>query len=131
MLIKRLFVLLLIFAFLPAAAQQVYRWVDEEGNVQFTDTPPPDERETERVQIRRGPAEAIEAESDNDDGNANDGGVRLGEAECDGMRERLAEYQDADVLYRIGDDGTQEELEPEVAQAEIDRLQNQIERHCD
>lgn len=130
MLIKRLFILLLIFAFLPAAAQQVYRWVDEEGNVQYTDTPPPDERESERVQIRRGPSEVLEDESDNGDADDEDR-IRLGEAECDGMRERLAEYQNADVLYRIGDDGTQEELEPEVAQGEIDRLQRQIDQHCD
>ncbi len=38
----------------PAHAE-VYKWVDENGNVHFTDTPPP-KQETEEVKIHSGPS---------------------------------------------------------------------------
>lgn len=41
-------VLLLVTASLQA---QVYRWVDEEGNVQFSDTPPPGDQPAETVDL--------------------------------------------------------------------------------
>ncbi|MCP1728135.1 hypothetical protein J2T60_002135 [Natronospira proteinivora] len=113
------------------SAQEVYRWVDDEGNVHFTDTPPEDERDSERVQIRSGPAALAEEEDEDEDADSDRSGPRLSEAECEGMEERLAEYRDADVLYRINDQGEQEELEAEVAQAEMDRLQRQIDDYCD
>ncbi|MDQ2069836.1 DUF4124 domain-containing protein [Natronospira bacteriovora] len=130
MLIKRLTVLLLLLVFLPVSAQQVYRWVDEEGNVQFSDTPPPDDEEVERVQLRGSPVPSPVETAEGDDEEDPDR-PRLSEGECDGMRERLAEYRDADVLFRINAEGEQEELEPEVAQAEIDRLQRQIDQYCE
>ena len=45
---------LLVFVFLAsasAAKAEVYKWVDEDGNVHFTDTPPP-KQETEEVRIQ-------------------------------------------------------------------------------
>ncbi|MEA5444929.1 DUF4124 domain-containing protein [Gammaproteobacteria bacterium AB-CW1] len=113
------------------SAQQVYRWVDEDGNVHFSDTPPDDEDEAERVQIRSGPS-ALDEDADEGDNDAADrSGPRLSEAECEGMRERLAEYRDADVLYQVDADGEEIELEPEVAEAEMNRIEEQIERYCD
>lgn len=49
---KRLFsaattLLVLGLSSLPAMAQQVYKWVDENGQVQFTQTPPPNQAEFE------------------------------------------------------------------------------------
>jgi len=113
------------------SAQEVYRWVDDEGNVHFTDTPPEEDRESERVRIRSGPALAEDDEEDGDADEDERSGPRLSEAECEGMEERLAEYRDADVLYRINNQGEQEELAPEVAQAEIEQLQGQIDDYCD
>jgi hypothetical protein len=47
---------------LPAAAQQVYRWVDANGNVNFSSTPPPDARAAEPVDLPPTPsAEEVEA----------------------------------------------------------------------
>lgn len=42
----------LMFAGLPVANAEVYKWVDEDGNVHFTDTPPPKQK-TEEVKIQR------------------------------------------------------------------------------
>lgn len=41
----------LMFAGLPVANAEVYKWVDEDGNVHFTDTPPPKQK-TEEVKIQ-------------------------------------------------------------------------------
>ncbi len=42
----------LMFAGLPLANAEVYKWVDEDGNIHFTDTPPPKQK-TEEVKIQR------------------------------------------------------------------------------
>jgi hypothetical protein len=109
-------------------AQEVYRWTDEEGNVHYGDRPPPEE-ETERVQIQASPSpEPVE------DGEADSGQERnrpqLSEQECEGMRGRLEEYRSADTLYRINEEGEEEALAEEAAQAEIRRLESQIEDYC-
>lgn len=53
---------LLLAAALPAAAQSAYRWVDEQGRVQYSDQPPPQsikKFEERKVQPNRG--DALEA----------------------------------------------------------------------
>ncbi len=42
----------ILLAALTAANAEVYKWVDEDGNVHFTDTPPPKQK-TEEVKIQR------------------------------------------------------------------------------
>lgn len=42
----------MMLAGLPVANAEVYKWVDEDGNVHFTDTPPPKQK-TEEVKIQR------------------------------------------------------------------------------
>ena len=44
------FLILLVAASLTAMASEVYKWVDEEGNVHYSDTPP-ENVESERVQV--------------------------------------------------------------------------------
>ncbi len=47
---RRCFVAMVVFTCLasaPVSAQQVYKWVDEQGQIQFTQTPPPDQTEFE------------------------------------------------------------------------------------
>ena len=39
---KRIIALCALLACLPAEAQQVYRWTDGNGRVQYGDKPPPD-----------------------------------------------------------------------------------------
>ena len=49
----RLLLIALLLTPLASAAQQIYRTVDEQGNVVFTDTPPPEGAEREEVQLQR------------------------------------------------------------------------------
>lgn len=51
---------------LPAAAQ-MYKWVDSDGKVKYSDTPPPSNVKTERLRI---PAHAPEAPADTAKGGA-------------------------------------------------------------
>ena len=47
-------------AMTTVAHAEVYKWVDEDGNVHFTDTPPPKQK-TEEVRIHAGPSGASSA----------------------------------------------------------------------
>src|SRR5690606_7047568 len=54
-----------VFAFTlaqMAVAQQVYRWVDENGIVHYSDTPPPEKKDLERVNVRTTGAAKLTAE---------------------------------------------------------------------
>ena len=47
------FAIFFILAFGMAAHAEVYKWVDADGNVHFSDTPPPNpEQEAEEVKIQ-------------------------------------------------------------------------------
>jgi len=60
--IARILVAAGLFVALPAAAQHVYRWVDADGKVTFSSTPPPEGKAAETVELPPTPsADAIEA----------------------------------------------------------------------
>ena len=48
---NRLLILLAVLVVAPLAQAEMYRWVDEEGNVQFSDTPPPQGTPAERMEV--------------------------------------------------------------------------------
>lgn len=57
---KALFLILgMLLASLTVANAEVYRWVDEDGNLHFTDTPPPKQK-TEEVRIQSAPALSLQ-----------------------------------------------------------------------
>lgn len=48
---KRFLPLIALLFVVSLAQAEMYRWVDEEGNVQFSDTPPPEGVDAERMEI--------------------------------------------------------------------------------
>ena len=68
---NRLLVMLLAIAFAGTASAQLYKWVDQNGRVQYGDTPPGDASNVKRLKAPAGgaaPAPAApEAKSDNKD----------------------------------------------------------------
>lgn len=48
---KRLLMLFSLLLVAALAQAQMYRWVDDEGNVQFSDTPPPEGTSAERMEV--------------------------------------------------------------------------------
>ncbi|MBW9257317.1 MAG: DUF4124 domain-containing protein [Candidatus Thiodiazotropha sp. (ex. Lucinisca nassula)] len=56
--VKKLYPLVTVVLLLPLTlTAEVYRTVDEDGNVTYTDTPPADPQNVERVEIQPGPSE--------------------------------------------------------------------------
>jgi hypothetical protein len=56
---------ILLLALLPGLATAAYRWVDKEGNVQFTQFPPPPEvQEVEKVKTLKDPKAEPEAKQE-------------------------------------------------------------------
>ena len=54
---KYLFLLMLLSLFIcKTATADFYKWVDENGNTQISDTPPPDNKSTKDVEIHKGPS---------------------------------------------------------------------------
>jgi hypothetical protein len=54
---------------LPATAQQLYRWVDKDGKVQYSDQPPPSGAKGERTIAAPRPAPAPPADAKGDGGD--------------------------------------------------------------
>lgn len=110
--------------------QEAYRWVDEDGNVHYSDQPPEEQREdAERVQLGDGiEDQVLEEDPEADNG---DNGAILSDEECAGLESRVAEMREADVLYELGEDGERQELEAEAAAEEIRRLEARLDAYCD
>lgn len=50
-------ILMTLLAFTANADSEIYKWVDEQGNVHYSDYPPPATREAEVVEATPGPSE--------------------------------------------------------------------------
>lgn len=59
---RRLLVLALLLGVVLPAEAQIYKWVDENGQVHFTDSPPPNRGERVEVDVQAPPAEPDEGE---------------------------------------------------------------------
>lgn len=110
-------------------AQEAYRWVDEDGNVHYSDQPPEEEREeAERVQLGDGIEDEVMDEDVEEDNG--DNGPVLSEEECTSLESRLEEMREADMLYELDEDGDQQELDPEEAADEIRHLEERLDAYC-
>jgi DNA repair exonuclease SbcCD ATPase subunit len=56
--VKKLYLLVTVVLVLPLTlGAEVYRTVDEQGNITYTDSPPADPKQVEKVEIQPGPSE--------------------------------------------------------------------------
>ncbi len=120
---------------LPVSANEIYRWVDENGVVHYTDRP----REgAERLTIRtaspstpartvsapRGKQGELMAEPDADQT------AEIRAANCTSARERLARLQRAPRLYREGEDGARLYLDDDERTLVLAEAQELVESWC-
>ena len=133
--------LLVIFGILPAVASgQVYRWVDEDGKVHYSDKPV---EQAERVEIRvTRPASSAKSTSDASTSSSLDdqiaaeedpvkkGQLQLKKQECDLARAVLNKYEDAPYLVEKQADGTERFLSKDEVAAEKLKVQQQIAANC-
>ncbi|CAN5185906.1 hypothetical protein BH24PSE2_BH24PSE2_10040 [soil metagenome] len=146
----RAFALIVSFAMTTAAAAEVYRWIDAEGQVHFSDTPV---RDAERLQIDSEPTDpaAVRARQQREAALAEARALREKQQatsvteqreaaaeiaeqhaiNCDKARQRLQTVDSAHRLYRPREDGGREyltdaELDSARAEARLD-----VDKWCD
>jgi hypothetical protein len=145
----RISVLIVLAAWAGAPAAAVFRWVDADGQVHYSDTPDRDAEQIEiesrptdpeRVRAREQQAAALRAERQLRAGQqAEDAAAQAGDAEriaaeraanCESARQRLATYETAHRLYRPLADGEREYLSDEELDAARTEARLSVEEWC-
>ena len=136
-----------LLACVPAAAQTMYKWVDEKGVTHFSETPPPDDRKAAKVTPRVTPSgnpsaydpqgwKAREAESKKlkvDRGLQDQSDLKDREKRavaCDRARSRIAFLQNTHRIHRDNPDGTRTFLDEAQREAEIARSREAAAEYC-
>ena len=101
-----------------AAADQVYRWVDKNGQVHYSDQPAPN---AQAVEINSVPSTAAPAVSEIAAQRA---------AECQQKRELLTRYQNAAAITETDALGSTHTYTAEEKQKLIERTQSWLELNC-
>lgn len=130
-----------------ADARQVYRWVDAQGNVHYTDRPPP-EQAAERLPIEIQPTDleaAIRAENDREEflelrdqdraDDAHDAAAVETDREnlarsCAQARERVATIESARRLSRVDEEGNRHTYTEEERAAALAEARGQVAEWC-
>ncbi len=137
----------LLVACVPAAAQTMYKWVDEKGVTHFSEHPPPGERKASKVTPKVVPPsnpsaydpqgwKSREAESKKlrvdrglqDQSEAKDRERRA--AACERARSRIAFLQNTHRIHRDNPDGTRTYLDEAQREAEIARSREAASEYC-
>jgi len=131
---------LLLVTFGTAATAELYRWVDKDGSVQFSQVPPPN-RAVERLDPRlpplgdttaasgepRSDAPASPEEKGNEDENELARLTRVYRQNCETARRNLEIYRSA---ARIAENGEPRALSDEERRQRIEESERQIEKYC-
>lgn len=116
------------------AAQQVYKWVDQDGTVHFTDSPPEETVKAERV-VLRGNISSTLTEVEQRGMSRDEIDLlytpQQRETACEQARANRTTLRNMPVVMKDKDgDGVPEELTDDEKAAEIQRAQAQIELLC-
>lgn len=145
------FFLLISLILIEAQAKTVYKWVDKDGQVKYSDTPPalPKEKieviknNTRQTNSRQNSSidqkeqqkrflEAVDAERKEKKAEANaikEAIAKLKE-KCSKAEKLIARYQTASSLFKVDEQGQQVTLSDEERQAEELKVSSFIEENC-
>ncbi|MDZ3822673.1 MAG: DUF4124 domain-containing protein [Pseudoxanthomonas sp.] len=124
----------LLAAALPAGAQQVYKWIDKDGTVHFTDSPPDESVNAERL-VLRGATRSTLVEIQ-PRGMTRDEVDLLytpeqRRAACEQARANRTTLRNMTTVMLDKDgDGVPEELTPEEKATELERAESQVQLLC-
>ncbi|MGH6634710.1 MAG: DUF4124 domain-containing protein [Gammaproteobacteria bacterium] len=125
----------------------IYKWVDEQGNVQYTQTPPPDKPAT-RFETRpepvdtEGALEKLKQQKDKSDAFFKERDTQAKEQEkseqeaaqrsenCARARENLKKLETTNRLFRTNEQGERVKMTDEDRQAGMSTAKSQIEEFC-
>jgi hypothetical protein len=128
----RTLALALCMALAVNASAQVYKWVDAQGRVQYSDQPPPDAK-TQRLKIRNsGQTEKVPtaaAPSATPDIAA---GMdpKLKQRNCQTARQNVAALRSGLQVEVVGADGKTSTLDEAAIKAEVARAEAEVARFC-
>lgn len=130
----------LLLAGQPSSAKELYKWTDENGVVQYTDTKPTGV-EFESREVSEGPkaASTVDATADAGSGEAEDSAANpapkrfaADSPECEQTRQAVLILRGVGVVTLDTDgDGTQETLTDEQKQASIKQYEDWAKRNCE
>ena len=152
----QLFIALAILLATATVAAQVYKWVDKDGKVQYTDTPPPaSATKTEAKKIDTSPAAVPAAPpaaatppkslqdraKDNDKRKADTAekakktevdqqNAAIKESNCRDSRANLAELETGRPMRRTSETGEREYLDDDARQAELTKIRKSVADFC-
>jgi hypothetical protein len=139
-----------LLAALPAAAQTMYKWVDEKGVTHFSENPPPDEKTekkatkvTPKVTPPSNPA-AYDANAwKGKDAEARKRGVERGQQaqaearddakradQCERARNRLSMLQTTAPIFKTNPDGSRTYMEDKTRESELARAKEVEAQAC-
>jgi hypothetical protein len=156
---KKLLVLVAALAFASLAAAQQYKWTDQNGRVQYGDTPPPGVKATalrpppgpssssapkadaKGAPAAKGPMTPAEREADfrkrqADAQKAQEKGAREAKDEqarqtnCQNSRQQLAELESGQRIARTGTNGERYYLEDDQRAVEVNRARQLVIEWC-
>lgn len=118
----------------PAHAD-VYRWVDANGKVHYSDTPPPEGAQKMGIQSGRAdkPATTAQANSGAAESKPRDAAeaqAELQQKQCELARATLQAYQSDATLVRKDADGNKHVLTADEKAKEIDQAKQQVKAAC-
>ena len=128
-------------------AAGIYKWVDEQGNVQYTQTPPPDKPAT-RFETRpepvdtEGALEKLEQQKDKSDAFLKERAAQAEEQkkseqeaaklseQCARARKNLEQLETTNRLFSPNEEGDRVRMTEEERQAGMTKAKSQIEEFC-
>ena len=140
---------LLLWLAAAGASAEVYKWVDEQGEVHYGDRPPVegaradtlalppapsrDAEQVEREFMRQRLLDAFEAERREAEQARTEAKAakRDRELRCARLAEQLARFERANIVYNEGDDGERIYMSDEERRRAARQARDWMTRHCD
>ena len=130
------FTFILGVVYFPVSAAQMYKWVDEEGNVQFSQIPPKDKKNVETIK-NRFPVEASTAKQAEETHSTENETPSTAEEEedpvaasCKRAKKHVKLLNSGQDLVIKDDSGKFQQMTPERIQQEMTEAQNYIKEYC-
>ena len=137
---------MLLLVALPASAATVYRSVDENGNIQYSDRPDGQDTETVVIRTRRisgattvaaatrpadpNPSQSVTEEETVKEGPSDEEIAARKAENCSIAKERLERYVTSRRLYKVRDDGEREYLSDTELDEARAKAQADVEEWC-
>ncbi|RHW21988.1 DUF4124 domain-containing protein [Pseudomonas jilinensis] len=141
--IRQLVIICLVLWFGPVAASEIYRWVDEHGQVHFGERPREGAQRVEvRPQVVERDAQVRQREQNLQrlmDVRTEERAARQTavleqrarqQSHCDALRRELARFDGRVLWYEEDANGTRVEVEPKRVEARKNALQAEIRERC-